>query len=133
MSIPSRTISELCSVKIGDAKTSEELKPLAEKITAEHFPGCHVAGYGLFLLEPGQEHPAHQDIQPLEWVTRIHVPIVTNELATATDEFGTIHMAVGKAYTFDTRKTHSVVNAGTTPRVHFVFEVHDGVGQGHPV
>jgi hypothetical protein len=129
----SRTISELCDVDVTGLTTAEQLKPLADRLTEQFYPGCKVSGYGLFTLDPGQVHPAHKDIQPPEWVTRIHVPIVTNPMATATTDDGTIHMERGKAYTFNTRETHAVFNGGTSPRVHFVFDVHDCVGQGHPV
>lgn len=100
----------------------EIFKPLAEELMA-HFPGCVMSGPGLFLLEPGQVHPAHTDVQPPEWVTRVHVPIVTNKLATATTDDGTLHMKAGKAYKFNTRERHAVENRGTTPRVHLVFDV----------
>ena len=87
------------------------------------FPGCVMGGIGLFTLDPGQEHPTHTDVQPPEWVTRVHVPLVTNELATVTTDEGTFHMQAGKAYKFDTRRPHAVRNGGTEPRVHLVFDV----------
>lgn len=90
---------------------------------APHFPGCGGSGVGLFLLDPGQEHPAHRDEQPPQWVTRVHVPVITNPLATATTDEGTIHMAAGVAYKFNTLATHAVRNGGATPRVHLVFDV----------
>lgn len=90
---------------------------------APHFPGCGASGVGLFLLAPGQEHPPHQDEQPPRWVTRVHVPVITNPKAIAITEDGAIHMAVGKAYKFNTLATHAVRNDGATPRVHLVFDV----------
>ena len=103
---------------------AERCRPIAEALVAAHFPGCRVSGVGLFVLAPGQTHPAHRDEQPPEWVTRVHVPVLTNPLATATVDSGTLHLDVGCAYTFDTRQTHSVSNDGTTPRVHLVFDTH---------
>lgn len=100
----------------------ERFKPLAVSLMAA-FPGCSMSGMGLFLLEPGQEHPAHRDEQAPGWITRVHVPIVTNPLATVTTDEGEMHMQAGRAYTFDTLKTHAVRNGGTTPRVHLVFDV----------
>ena len=97
-------------------------RPLATSLMVE-FPGCAMSGLGLFLLQPGQRHPAHKDEQPPDWVTRVHVPIVTNELATATTDDGEIHMEVGVAYTFNTRATHAVYNGGATPRVHMVMDI----------
>jgi hypothetical protein len=111
--------------KMSDAAwrgSGDKCRPLAELLIAE-FPGCSISGLGFFLLAPGQLHPAHRDDQPPEWVTRVHVPIITNPLASATTDDGTIHMQVGKAYRFNTRASHAVYNGGSTPRVHMVFDV----------
>lgn len=102
--------------------SGEKCRPLAEALMAE-FPGCVMTGPGLFLLAVGQVHPAHTDVQPPEWVTRVHLPIVTNKSATATTADGTLHMKAGRAYKFNTTQTHAVENAGKTPRVHLVFDV----------
>jgi len=99
------------------------LWPLAEVLVRVHFAGCVASGVGLFLLQPGQEHPAHTDQQPPDWVTRVHVPIVTNPRATVTTEDGMFHLHVGKAYRFDTRRPHAVQNDGPLARVHLVFDV----------
>lgn len=90
------------------------------------FPDDNVSGVGLFLLQPGQEHPMHRDEQPPNWLTRVHVPVVTNPLATATTDDGTIHMQAGTAYRFNTRENHAVRNDGLTPRVHFVCDIVKG-------
>lgn len=100
-----------------------EVRPPAERLVAKHFPGCVISGLGLFLLAAGQKHPAHTDEQPPEWVTRVHIPLVTNPKATATTDDGELHMQVGKAYRFNTRAMHAVHNGGDTPRVHLVFDV----------
>lgn len=91
-----------------------------------HFDGCSVMGYGLFLLAAGQGHPTHTDVQPAEWLTRVHVPIVTNPLAVVITDEGTVHMVAGRAYRFDTRRNHAVQNDGATPRVHFIIDVKKG-------
>lgn len=101
---------------------TDRFKPLVWTLMRE-FPDGSLAGLGLFLLAPGQEHPAHRDEQPPDWLTRVHVPIVTNDKAAATTDDGTMHMQVGKAYKFNTLETHAVSNQGTTPRVHLVFDV----------
>lgn len=95
---------------------------VVDRLTAS-FPGCISSGAGLFLLAAGQEHPMHVDEQPPQWVTRIHVPLVTNELCTVTTDEGRLHMQVGRAYTFNTRRNHAVENRGKTPRAHLVFDV----------
>ena len=98
------------------------IRAIADRLMIE-FPGCSLSGVGLFLLAPGQHHPPHEDIQPPNWVTRVHVPVVTNRHAIAITPDGAIHMEAGVAYTFDTRATHAVRNDGSEPRVHMVFDV----------
>jgi len=100
------------------------LNPLRDAVIG-HFDGCAVMGYGLFLLAAGQGHPTHTDVQPPEWVTRVHVPIVTNPQAIVITDEGTVHMEAGRAYRFDTRRNHAVANGGTTPRVHFILDVRE--------
>jgi hypothetical protein len=106
-----------------DPTNNESGRPIAEALTATHFPGCSVSGVGFFVLDPGQVHPAHKDIQPPYWVTRVHVPVETNDKVIFTMDDGTHHMEVGKAYRFNTLATHAVENGGKTPRVHLVFDV----------
>lgn len=102
---------------------AEIAAPLVDHLMVWNFTNCLCGGVGLFVLDPGQRHTPHTDVQPPEWVTRVHVPVVSNPLATATTDEGTIHMLVGKAYRFNTRALHAVYNGGKTPRVHLVFDV----------
>jgi len=106
-----------------ESEWAERLTPLAQELTEEFFPGCVMGGTGLFVLAPGQMHPAHVDIQPPEWVTRVHVPLVTNQHCTATMWDGFHEMSVGKAYSFNTRISHAVSNAGDARRIHLVFDI----------
>ena len=101
----------------------EVFVPLAYVLTHQHYPDCSVSGLGMFLLAPGQIHPVHQDVQPDNWVTRVHVPIVTNPHSVACMDDGPHVMQVGKAYRFNTLAMHSVSNGGTTPRLHFIFDI----------
>ena len=120
--LPPEAFARLADPAWGNA--AERCRPIAEALVAEHFPGCCVSGVGLFVLAPGQMHPAHRDEQPPEWRTRVHIPVLTNPDAVAIVDSGTLHLEVGVAYTFDTRQTHAVANRGTTPRVHLVFDVY---------
>lgn len=103
-------------------RASERTWPIAKGLM-EHFPECELSGVGLFLLDPGQEHPPHTDEQPPEWVTRVHVPVITNPKALARTEDGIVHMAKGIAYRFNTRRLHAVANDGDRPRIHLVFDI----------
>jgi hypothetical protein len=96
--------------------------PSANAIVEEFYPGCTVPDVGMFVLEPWQVHPAHTDVQPSNWLVRIHIPIITNKGAITIMDDGEHHMEVGKAYRFNTLATHAVYN-GDTYRAHLVFDV----------
>ena len=115
MAIPSSEWPKLC-----DAATGEKFKPIAQEL----YPDCLIAGCGLWILEPGHVHPAHEDGAKTDWIVRVHVPIITNVHVVATMKDGPHQMIVGKAYRFNILEEHSVSNGGTSPRVHFIFDVH---------
>jgi hypothetical protein len=119
------TIERFAEVDVSglDISDNESGRPIAEALTARFYPGCRVSGVGFFVMEPGQVHPAHKDIQPPYWVTRVHVPVTTNDKVIFTMDDGEHRMEVGKAYRFNTLATHAVVNSGKTARVHLVFDV----------
>jgi hypothetical protein len=119
------TIERFAEVDVSglDLSDNESGRSIAEALTARYYPGCSVSGVGFFVMEPGQVHPAHKDIQPPYWVTRVHVPVTTNDKVIFTMDDGEHHMEVGKAYRFNTLVTHAVVNGGETDRVHLVFDV----------
>ena len=102
---------------------ADALVPLAVDLTEKHYPNCVMGGTGLFILDPGQMHPVHTDIQPPEWVVRVHIPMLTNPYCFAAMDDGYHQMDVGKAYRFNTRRPHAVANAGKTVRVHLVFDI----------
>ena len=112
--------------------------------------GRPVLAYDLMLsrMQPGQSHAMHHDLQPSDWITRVHVPIVTNPGAwlafegeaetvysDAYFEGGEeypgediqvpkkVHFAVGWAYSFNTLERHSFGNDGTADRVHVLLDV----------
>ena len=111
-------------LKLCDAHSGEKYKPLATELVEKHYPGCIVAGCGLWILMPGQVHPSHTDVQDEHWITRVHVPILTNEHVVFTMNDGAHQMVVGKAYRFNNLTPHAVSNGGITPRVHLLFDVH---------
>lgn len=79
----------------------------------------------LSRMLPGQRHDLHVDRQRSDWITRIHVPIVTNPGAWMLweEEPGRVHFEAGVAYTFDTTRRHAFGNDGATERVHLMFDV----------
>lgn len=74
---------------------------------------------------PGVNNPMHHDIQRADWLTRIHLPLMTNLdcWMQFEDQGQKVHFELGKAYTFNTLKRHAFGNDGDTPRVHLIFEV----------
>lgn len=77
----------------------------------------------LSVVMPGDWISPHVDQQPDGWLCRVHVPLLTNALATFTADGVAFLMPDGWAYRVDTRRQHSVENAGDSPRVHFMFDV----------
>lgn len=61
-------------------------------------------------------------------VHKIHVPLVTNPKAKMfiADEW--FHLQDGRAYEVNNIVPHGVENAGDEDRVHFIFELYDGLG-----
>jgi hypothetical protein len=112
------TIEYLCDVDL--TKSHAEI---AEEVISEFYPGCAVSGIGVWEMEPGLVHPDHWDDQPLYWLTRVHVPLVTNPSVVFTMEDGEHHMEVGKAYRMNTLSVHAVANKGETARTHLVFDI----------
>lgn len=77
----------------------------------------------LSVVMPGHQIEAHCDSQQSDWITRVHVPLQTNDQAVMCVEGVDYRMDVGVAYRFDTRREHAVRNGGDTPRIHFMFDV----------
>ena len=77
----------------------------------------------LSAVMPGHSIEPHVDLQPDYWLYRIHVPLITNPESLFI--VGGIHcaMQVGTAYLVNTMAMHSVVNNGSAPRIHFMFDV----------
>lgn len=88
-----------------------------------YFPGCSAYQRMLSVVMPGHSIEPHVDSQAPYWLCRVHVPITTNGLSRFIVAGRHYAMAVGMAYRVNTEVEHSVANAGTTPRIHFMFDV----------
>lgn len=91
-----------------------------------HFPSPVLIHQAMLSrMMPGQNHPMHADNQRGDWITRVHVPIITNPDAWMMfeDEGAPVHFAAGHAYTFNTLARHAFGNNGSADRVHLLFEV----------
>lgn len=104
------------------------VQPIFDRALAEleYFPGEIIADMPMLSrMMPGQSHGMHADIQSSDWITRVHVPIVTNPEAWIMfeSEGQRVHFAEGMAYTFNTIERHAFGNDGPAPRVHLIFDV----------
>jgi Aspartyl/Asparaginyl beta-hydroxylase len=87
------------------------------------FPHCHDINWLLSAVMPGHDIEPHVDLQSSDWTCRIHVPLISNPQAFWVERGQRHWMKPGFAYKVDTTVEHSIVNAGTTPRIHFMFDV----------
>jgi hypothetical protein len=78
----------------------------------------------LSVVMPGALIEPHTDELGADWCTRIHVPLTTNPDAMFISGDAVHRMPVGFAYEINTRERHAVWNAGLTPRVHLIFDLH---------
>jgi hypothetical protein len=92
--------------------------------TPRGLKGLRASNRLLSVVMPGATIDPHTDELGADWSIRIHVPLLTNPDACFISGDSLHRMAVGFAYEVDTRARHSVWNAGTTPRVHLMFDLH---------
>lgn len=114
-------------IQQGDSPARLMNVPMAQAVIAEiakHFP-CPIRAQEIVLsrMMPGQNHGMHIDRQTSDWLTRVHVPLVTNaESWLRFEDQPDMHFDVGWAYTFNTERRHAFANLGDTPRVHLIFD-----------
>ena len=104
----------------------EELaRPIIDSVLARLGVGLVADDVVLSRVMPGQTHPLHTDRQRSDWLTRVHVPLVTNPGAWMLfeDERAFAHFEAGKAYSFDALRRHAFGNGGDEARVHLIFDV----------
>lgn len=85
-------------------------------------PWCHPM---LSAVMPCHFISPHTDKQPENWICRVHFPITTNEHCILIMN-KSYHLEVGSAYRINTEREHSIINNGTTPRIHFLVDILDG-------
>jgi hypothetical protein len=79
----------------------------------------------LSVVMPGATIDPHTDELGADWLARIHVPLLTNDDAMFISGDTVRHLPVGFAHEVNTRERHAAWNAGTTPRVHLMFDLHN--------
>ena len=85
-------------------------KAMLARLAAGHGIDRHVDGEG--------SHPLTH---------RIHVPLQTNPRATLTVDDTDFHLEYGHAFEVNNLAPHGVFNGGEEDRIHFIFEVFEGV------
>lgn len=100
----------------------EQTDGLVTKVL-EQLPGCSAYQRMLSVVMPGDNIPVHTDEQDAAWLARVHVPLTANDQALFVVNGEEHNLKVGQAYLVNTLSPHGVVNAGATPRVHFMFDV----------
>ena len=108
-----------------------EWKALIEPVLAE---ATRNYGYqrGVFprvmlaRMAPGGVIKPHRDANPAaKWPHKIHVPLLTNDKVTFFVDGAGYHFPEGEAVEVSNMAVHAVENAGTTDRIHLIFEYYD--------
>jgi hypothetical protein len=80
----------------------------------------------LARMAPGGIIQPHRDANPAaKWPHKIHVPLLTNERVTFYIDGVGYHFPEGEAVEVSNMAVHAVQNAGTTDRIHLIFEYYD--------
>jgi hypothetical protein len=101
----------------------EASDPVVHDVLERHYPGCIAQQAMLSVVMPGDHIPPHVDHQCPEWVERVHIPLTTNGVCSFVCGGVEHYLEVGKAYRVNTEAIHAVYNRGSSPRVHFMFDV----------
>jgi aspartyl/asparaginyl beta-hydroxylase (cupin superfamily) len=87
------------------------------------FPGCTDTYRSITTIHPGDYVPPHTDTLVPGWMSRIHVPILTNPGALFIMDDVEHHLDVGMSYQVNPGKPHAVANRGDCTRIHLMFDV----------
>ena len=107
----------------------ENLQQNTDRVVSEvmqHFPGCRDVYRSITTVHPGDYVPPHTDTCSPEWISRVHVPIITNPGCFLIMGKKRFHLDVGKAYRVNVGTPHAIVNDGDASRIHLMFDVVHG-------
>ena len=98
--------------------------PLMDSIIARWYPpGGRIIRAMVAKLPPGCRIDPHRDRHPsFGCGHRIHVPITTNTGVRFSVDGRPYSLQVGQVYEINNIKVHSVINRGSTDRIHFIFD-----------
>lgn len=86
----------------------------------EEFSGLNIGRVRLGWLPPGFGYEMHWDAEPM----RLHIPLITNDLAYIINGEDMYHMRYGKLYHLLPTQIHTAFNFGKLPRLHLVFSTY---------
>lgn len=86
----------------------------------EKFTGFKIGRIRLGWLRPNHGYRMHRDLEPM----RLHIPIITNDVAYLIHEHKLYHMEYGKLYHLITTGLHTAFNFGMLPRLHLIFSTY---------
>ena len=98
--------------------------PIMDSIIARWYPpGGRVIRAMVANLPPGGRIDPHRDAHPsFGCGHRIHVPVTSNTRVRFSVDGRPHNLQVGQVYEINNKKVHSVINKGTTDRIHFIFD-----------
>jgi hypothetical protein len=98
--------------------------PVMDTIVKRWYPpGGRIIRSVLARMAPGARIDPHHDSHPSFAIGhRIHVPITTNERVRFVVDGRPFKLEAGRVYEINNRKMHSVINKGTSDRVHLIFD-----------
>jgi hypothetical protein len=98
--------------------------PIMDSIIARWYPsGGRIIRAMVAKLPPGGRIDPHRDRHPsFGCGHRIHAPIATNTKVRFSVDGRPFSLQVGQVYEINNTKVHSVINRGSTDRIHFIFD-----------
>lgn len=98
--------------------------PIMDSIIARWYPpGGRIIRAMVARLPPEGRIDPHRDMHPsFGCGHRIHAPIATNPRVRFTIDGRPHHLQVGQVYEVNNKKMHSVINKGSTDRIHLIFD-----------
>lgn len=97
-----------------------QVTPVVRQVL-KHLSGRKQGITFLSRLVPNQFIEMHTDHHDNDCQMRVHVPLMTNELAIFSTEGKNYHFQVGYAYVIDPTREHGAYNGGDTDRIHLMF------------
>lgn len=102
----------------------EAAAPVMRAIVETYYPpGGRVFRAMMARLPAGARIDRHRDLHPSFAIShRVHVPLQTNSMVSFIVGDERIETEEGIAFELNNRLPHEVINNGSSPRIHFIFD-----------